>query len=280
MTEEQAEELTRERYDALHQIEEWLELPVLILGFIWLILLFIELIWGLSPFLSAMVYVIWGIFVFDFMLRVALAPKKLEFLRRNWLTVLSLIVPALRILRIAWVIRLMRLAPAARGVRLVKVVGSLNRGMRALRASMGRRGFGYVILLSVIVTLISAAGMFAFEVGPAGERTFANYGDALWWTAMVMTTLGSDIWPVSPEGRILSFLLSLYAFTVFGYVTATLATFFIGQEAVNEESELSRIKSIEGLRVEIQALRAEIQTLSSDSSTNWNANAKQKPPAQ
>ena len=32
------------------------------------------------------------------------------------------------------------------------------------------------------------------------------------------------------EGRILCFILVLYAFSVFGYVTATLATFFVGRD--------------------------------------------------
>jgi voltage-gated potassium channel len=40
-------------------------------------------------------------------------------------------------------------------------------------------------------------------------------------------TLGSEYWPHSAEGRVLCFMLALYAFTIFGYVTATLATFFL-----------------------------------------------------
>jgi len=45
------------------------------------------------------------------------------------------------------------------------------------------------------------------------------------------------------RGRILCFLLSLYGFAVLGYVTATLATFFIGRDAENEEAELAGAKS-------------------------------------
>ncbi len=43
--------------------------------------------------------------------------------------------------------------------------------------------------------------------------------------------MGSDYWPRTPEGRILCLLLALYAFAVFGYVTATLASYFIGRDA-------------------------------------------------
>ena len=62
---------------------------------------------------------------------------------------------------------------------------------------------------------------------PAGIH---DYGTALWWTAMLMTTMGSAYWPQTGEGRILCVLLALYAFAVFGYVTATLATFFVSRD--------------------------------------------------
>jgi hypothetical protein len=78
------------------------------------------------------------------------------------------------------------------------------------------------------VTVAGAAGMYAFEKELPGGGGLADYSTALWWTAMVMTTLGSEYWPRTVEGRVLCFLLSLYAFAVWGYITASLATFFLG----------------------------------------------------
>jgi hypothetical protein len=94
----------------------------------------------------------------------------------------------------------LRAARAARGARLVRVVASLNRGMRALSRSMGRRGFGYVVALTPLVTVAEAAGMYAFEDELPGGGGLAGYATALWWTAMVMTTLGSD-WPSPRRAR-------------------------------------------------------------------------------
>lgn len=54
----------------------------------------------------------------------------------------------------------------------------------------------------------------------------------------------------------------MYAFSVFGYVTATLATFFVGRDAENDEAEVAGAKSIEVLRQEIIGLRPDIQVLS------------------
>ena len=103
--------------------------------------------------------------------------------------------------------------------------------------------------------------MYTFEREAAPQGGLSSYGAALWWTAMIMTTLGSDHWPQSPEGRVLALLLALYAFAVFGYVTATLATFFVGREAANAEAELASADAIESLRAEIAALRVEVQAL-------------------
>ena len=132
--------------------------------------------------------------------------------------------------------------------------------MRALGASLRRRGFGYVVALTVLVIFAGAAGMYAFENGASGGLN--SYGEALWWTAMVMTTMGSQYWPQTFEGRVLCFFLALYAFAVFGYVTATLATFFVGRDAENNEAELAGAKELAALREELIALRDDIRALS------------------
>ena len=72
--------------------------------------------------------------------------------------------------------------------------------------------------------------MYRFEFDVPGGPGFADYGTALWWTAMLLTTMGSDYWPQTPEGRLLCLLLAVYAFAVFGYVTAAIAAYFIGKD--------------------------------------------------
>jgi len=98
--------------------------------------------------------------------------------------------------------------------------------------------------------------MYAFE-----RPHLRSYPDALWWTAMIMATLGSEYWPKTPEGRILCVILALYAFSVFGYVTAALATFLVGREAEQDEGELAGAKSVTALRQEIARLRDEVHAL-------------------
>ena len=72
---------------------------------------------------------------------------------------------------------------------------------------------------------------------------------------MLMTTLGSEYWPHTAEGRVLAFLLALYAFTVFGYVTAILASFFVGHTA-DRDALAPTAAEVRALRTEIAELRA------------------------
>lgn len=51
-------------------------------------------------------------------------------------------------------------------------------------------------------------------------------------------------------------------FTIFGYVTATLATFFVDRDAENTEAELAGAKEVAVLREELIAMRNDIRALS------------------
>jgi len=230
---------------------------MLVLAFVWLALLVVELIWGESLLFEVIGTVIWIIFILNFAVEFVLAPNKVDHLKKNWLVAISLMVPALRLFRIFRVFRLLRLTRVGRSLSLLRVVSSLNRGMRALGASLSRRGIGYVIALTVLVVFTGAAGMYAFENVAPGNIN--SYGEALWWTAMILTTIGSQYWPQTAEGCVLCIFLALYGFGVFGYVTATLATFFIGRDAENDEAELAGAKQLAALRDEVISLREEIR---------------------
>lgn len=259
------QEIDRERRRLLRRLQLRLELPMVALAFVWLALFIVEAIRGLNPALTAANHVIWALFIFEFALGFTLAPGKLDYLKHEWLKGIALLAPALRIFRLARVLRVLRLSRAlnaSRGMRLLRVLSSLNRGMRALGRTMRRRGFGYVALLTLTVTLAGAAGMYAFESDLPGGRGLNSYGTALWWTAMIMTTMGSEYWPQTAEGRVLCVVLALYSFGVFGYVTATLATFFIGSDASQNASGLAGAGSVDALRAEIAALREQIRALS------------------
>ena len=249
--------LAGERDELLQQVSDFLAGPMTVLGFVWLVLVVVELTAGLSPLLQALNYTIWALFAVQFLVELLIAPRKTTYLRRNWLTVLSLALPALRVVRIA---RLARVLRAARGARLLRVVSTANRGMRSLGRVMGRRGLGYVLALTLLVNVLGAAGIYAFERDVPGSG-IPSFATALWWTAMTLTTMGADYFPRTGEGRLLGLLLATYGFTVFGYVTAAIASLFVARDAEEGDGELAGSRQLEALRAEVAALNRRLEAV-------------------
>jgi voltage-gated potassium channel len=267
--------LARERWRLLLQLDALLDGPLTALAFVWLALLVLDLTTGLTPLLQTLGDVIWALFIVDFAIGIVVAPDKGTYLRRNWLTAVSLLLPALRVLRVVRAFRLLRAARAVRSASLARLLTSLNRGARAIRQTLGRRGVGYAVALTAIVTATGAAGMASFEspaaLAATGEAAagpgLASYGEALWYTAMLMTTLGSDYWPRTAEGRVLTWLLAVYAFAIFGYITANIASYFLAQDQAGATppgpprdgaAATALHAELAALRQEVAALRAQL----------------------
>jgi voltage-gated potassium channel len=223
-------DLRRQRWKLTATLVRALEAPMLILSVVWSVLLVIEFTRGLSPWLQRLNDVIWLAFILQFAIEFVAAPSKPVYLKKRWVTAISLMLPALRLLRLVRIARVARVARAARGVRLARLLAAMNRGMRGLAIGFRKRGLGYVVLLTLLVTVTGAAGMYRFELEAPDGPGFGDYGTALWWTAMLLTTMGSDYWPQTAEGRLLCLLLATYAFAVFGYVTAAIAAYFVGKD--------------------------------------------------
>ncbi|MBA3238732.1 MAG: ion transporter [Parachlamydiaceae bacterium] len=238
------EKLDEERSKILSLWDEWFEIPLIILGFCWLVLIVIELSAGLTPLLENLSFTIWIVFILDFIVRFSIAPFKINYLKSQWITLIALIVPAFR------VFRGFRFLRATRSIYLVKVVASVRRGMQILGSVLGRHGFGYIMGLTFIIILLGAAGIQALE------GAFVNYGEALWWTTMMITTMGTDYWPQTAEGRILCLGLAIYAFAIFGYITATVASFLIEKDKKNQGDYQKLLDTLEEIKIEIQSLKS------------------------
>jgi voltage-gated potassium channel len=243
------------RYRLLSRVNQWTEIPLIILGFGWLVLLVVDLIWQLTDFLATLVNVIWVIFILDFLIKLFITPSRWQYLKKNTLTIVSLFIPAFRIFRLFASLRLLRSLGFVRSLRVVRVVGSVNRGMRVLGKTLERRAFGYVFILTLLIAFVGAAAMFAFEE----PGTYNSYLDALYWTAMILTTLGSDYWPQSPEGKTIGFLLAVYSLGVLGYFTAVLSSFFIGRDAENKKAEVAGTRQLAEIGEELRKIREEIR---------------------
>ena len=246
-----------DRWRILARLEEWLHTPMLVLSVVWLAVVVVQLLSKSDNVLLGVVATgIYGVFIIEFAVRFMLAPDKRTFLKHNWLTLIALVVPAFRMFR---VIGALRIAGGLRGVRLIQVIYTANRSMTTLKTTLARRKFGYVVGLTLLVMFLGAAGMFYLEPVSEVRGGFTSYWDALWWTGMLLTTIGSQFWPVTPEGRLLVFVFSLFGVAVLGYLAATLASFFIGRDAQEPAAPLAGADDIQELRKEIAALREVLQ---------------------
>jgi voltage-gated potassium channel len=245
------ERLNKERIELLSQINALFDFPLLLLSIVWLILLIVDFIYGLSPLLERLSLAIWGIFIIDFCIEFYIAPDRKFYVRQNWIVAFSLFLPGLRVLRVFSGLKIAGFASYVRSLNLARVLASFNRSIKTVRQVMRQRGLKYVLFLTILITFLGAAGMYNFE-----HPGLKSYWDAVWWTAMIMTTIGSDYWPKTPEGRIMALVLSIYAFSIFGYITAALASMLVGTEKEKSSKEIAQLRS------EVQYLSNEIRKLS------------------
>ena len=221
-----------------------LERPMLLLSFVWFLVIITELVNGTSPLLLSLGTVLWALFVLYFGLRLAIAPDRVIFLKRNWLFVLAILVPILRFFPFLQTLPLARALTATFGMQVIWMFASADQGLRSLRRTMGRRGTGYVLTFTVVVILAGAAGMLHFENDSPDPQGIHSYPEALWWVAMQITNIGSGYRPVTVGGHVLCLGISIFALAIFGYLTAVFAAFFIGRDAEDPKSEIPNQTSI------------------------------------
>jgi voltage-gated potassium channel len=269
-----------ERWQLLRTLDEMMEGPLVVLSFAWLIVLLLEFVVGADARLDLVFYAIWIIFIVEVVVKLVIAPSRGAWLRGNWLKVASLLIPALRALRVLTALRFLRAAQVVRSASLLRLITSLNRGIGAIGRTLDRARFAYVLAITVLLIVTGAAGMLFFEApvaaAPVGGAAVINsYGEALWWTAMTMTTVGSEYAPLTAEGRLLGWLVSVYALGVFGYVTATIASHFFGLGGSPSEAAAVRghAPAPDELRAEIAALNEKLSLVLGEMEKARDANA-------
>ena len=167
--------------------------------------------------LSTVQLFIWAFFGLQFAFGLAVAPRVRTYLRRHWITAISLVLPFFRVLRLA------RLAIALRAFRLARLVSSANRVLRTVTRVLAWNGAGYAFGLVASVALFGSVVLFMFE-GDAGTPGLSNYGDVVWWTLATLTTVGAPAEPVTLGGRITALVVMTAGLVLFGYIAALAGT--------------------------------------------------------
>lgn len=228
-----------QREALLHRIERLTELPLLVLAFAMIPFLIGPLLWDLSPdeeaIFVALDTFIWAVFAVDLIIKVAVAPHRIAYLRRHWLEVLVVVVPffrPLRLLRIflfgsrAWV-----------GVRRLVNVDFLF-----------VYGLGLVIIAATVVASVEG-----------GENaSIHSFSDALWWAVVTITTVGyGDMVPVTAAGRAIGFILMFGGIAFFSGITANLASFLVRGQDTHRKALTQLLTEVEAMRQEFAKLRGD-----------------------
>lgn len=156
-------------------------------------------------------------FIFDFFAEMWIAGNKWHYLRHRWYFLL-LSVPYLNILPYTgWLVTgeelyFFRFIPLARGAMALSIViGYISKN----------RFLGMLVTYLSILVLVTyfAALVFYQKEGGGVNSAVTDYWDAFWWGCSQVTTLGCDIYPVTPVGRILCCVLSAMGIVMFPLFT-------------------------------------------------------------
>jgi voltage-gated potassium channel len=160
-------------------------------------------------------WLIWSIFVAEFVARLVIAPKTVGFLKRNWWQVAFLLLPFLRIVRLFWTIRILRTG---------RILSSAVRSSRSARRVLSSR-VGWLAVVSAITALGSSQLLYEFEI-------FDRYGDAL-HAAALATITGEPLAQQDGFAKILDVALAAYSVVVFAALAATLGAYFLERKDSN-----------------------------------------------
>lgn len=202
-----------EREALTERIADRLDVPITAAGVIFLLLVLAETISApegvVGTLFSITSWVLWALFVGEFLLRLVIAPSTSTFLKRNWWQVIFLAVPALRFIR------------ALRVLRAARVGRVLSSAIRSSRTA-GRKLSSRLTALGVVtIVVVLASSQLLFELGDYG-----SYGDAL-NDAALATIAGEPFFPEHAALRVVQIVVVAYSVVVFATLAGTVGAFFL-----------------------------------------------------
>jgi voltage-gated potassium channel len=208
--------------------------PMTALAFLMVPVLLIPLIrpvhGAVAACMDAADYAIWALFGLDYCVRFCLAADRNRFFRSHLVDLAIVVLPFLRPLR---ALRALRGLGELRGLRLLQVsrlAAFLWSGLGHMRAIVGRHSLQWVLVFVVLLMLVAAGLEVGFEAHARGS-TIHDYGDALWWAAVTVTSVGyGDKFPVTAAGRAVAVVLMVTGIALFGVVSASIASYFVEQD--------------------------------------------------
>ncbi len=195
--------------DRLRKIERRTELPLMLASFALMPIITGLYFWDLSPvetrIYTVLEFAIWALFAIIFIIKLAIAPSKLSYLRRNWPEALLVLIPVLRPLRII--------------AAIMFVVRDVSRWRHLVTfETLIAYGIGIVLLAATIVTTA--------EQNAVGAN-IQSFPDALYWSLVTVSTVGyGDHYPVTVVGKFTAVALMFFGIGIFAGIVAAIVSAF------------------------------------------------------
>ena len=131
----------------------------------------------------------------------------------------------LRSLRIFWTFRLLKLSRYSKSLKII--VNVVKAQQRELAVSFSAIVF-FMVLSSTIVYFLEH---------DAQPHDFPNIPATMWWTVLTMTTIGVNVYPVTPLGKVIGGLIIILGVATFALPTAILTSGFVDELQRKREEE-------------------------------------------
>jgi voltage-gated potassium channel len=201
-------------------------------------------------------WVTWLAFAIELVVMLAVVPNRRKWLRHHPLDPFIVIftppllppgLQGLRVLRLLRLVRLLRLAQLSREV-------------------FSLEGLRYAMFLSLLTAVGGGALFVAFEK----HRQHLDAWDGIYWAVTTMTTLGSNVYPTTTGGEIVSVVILIIGIGFVALLTGAFAQRFLSPEIAEVEEELEAeqvsaeqlaMRELLGVREQLEALEVAMQRM-------------------
>lgn len=182
-----------------------------------------------SPFLTALDWAIWAVFVLEYGILMTLAPDRRRYARGNWLSVGIIVLSFPQLPALMGLVRLVRLS------RVLLLVLVAAKAFRTTKLAVSHRGLLYMLVTTVFLVMVAAQLLHLFEPLPRG------FTDGLWWALVTTTTVGyGDIIPTTGAGRLIAVGLMMVGTVLVATIAASVSAYFVGAERMEEYEDITR----------------------------------------
>ena len=167
--------------------------------------------------------IVCAIFLLDFAVQISAAGQRWRFLRRNILFLL-LSIPFLNIVSWLGIEPSRAWALALTAIPILRMLLAVYLLTVWIIEDTVRRLFAAYAFTLILFTYLSA--LIFYDVEASINPSLHNFGGAIWWAFMNMTTVGSALQPITAIGKILAVLLPLCGMMVLPLFTVYISNLF------------------------------------------------------